>query len=216
MELQNLSKDQLICRISDLEAALEALKSVTKIDRAALLAAALGLTAVESRVVALLSTGRIMSIPALMDGVYFEDAINRPEDRIMSAHIHKIRKKLFPAGVVIETIHGVGFQMEKNSIIEAIMSAQDFSGMMPKASPPEVQRRDKMEKVVEFMTGIRDCRGRATASSQEIRDAVSLRGGLLPVMNRLQRDGVISIIARPTPASPRQKWIVGIKGAADE
>ncbi len=216
MELQDLSKDQLVSRILELEASIAKLKQTTRIDRAALIASVLGLTPVESRIVAILSGGQIMSMKALSEAVYFDDEEERPVGRSIAAHISKIRRKLFPSGVEIRTIHGVGFKMEKSDLVDAIVSSGEYAGMMPRSAIPAGDRRDKADRIVVFLSSKRNHVGRAMVSTQEIRDAVGLTGGLLQIMKRLERRGRISIIARPRPGSPRQKWVVGLMEASVE
>lgn len=63
--------------------------------------------------VLMLRTGRVVNKEQLTEQLYgWEDEVGR---NAIEVYVHRLRKKLEPAGVAIRTIRGLGYLLEKNA-----------------------------------------------------------------------------------------------------
>uniref|UniRef100_UPI00333BC414 helix-turn-helix domain-containing protein n=1 Tax=Mesorhizobium sp. M0050 TaxID=2956861 RepID=UPI00333BC414 len=69
------------------------------------------LTSSEARLFAFLTTRQIASKAAIMQAIYSAGADDEPEPKIVDVFVCKIRKKLKPFGVQIETVWGQGYSL---------------------------------------------------------------------------------------------------------
>lgn len=212
MQYENWSTDKLINRIFDLEAAVQSLKESNGLDKTALLASAFGLSPLEARVVAALSSGRIMTQHGLVEAIYFDRS--RPDDdRIIGTFISKVRAKLLPYGVTIETIHGTGRRMHDAEIVRTAMSGGRVeAGVDAELSAPIA--RQKWKAILAEIKRLADRRGIAEFKTSEAKQVSGISGGLAPVLRAFERDGVLKILQRPTRAEPKRHWKVALRGMA--
>lgn len=95
------------------------------------------LTRLEQRFLIALGTGRLMSKERLHDQIYGDDPDGGPELKIVDVFICKLRKKLTPYGVAIETIWGRGYRMtaQTKARVQALIAAdRGDDGQMARAS----------------------------------------------------------------------------------
>lgn len=210
MEYENWTKEKLIGKIFDLESAVQSLKRINDLDKTALLASAFGLSPLEARVVAVLSSGRIVTQRGLVEAIYF-DRSQPDDDRIITSFISKVRAKLLPYGVNIETIHGTGRRMHNASIVQAAMSGDRVSAVVDAELPAPVARQ-KWKTILSEIKRIADRRGIAEFKTSHMIDVSGLAGGLKPVIMVFEREGVLKIIQRPTRKDPKRHWKVALKG----
>lgn len=57
---------------------------------------------------------RMLSTEALMDALYGLKPDDEPEEPIMKIFVHKVRRKLAPLGIEIETVWGRGYRLKSN------------------------------------------------------------------------------------------------------
>ncbi len=213
MQYETWSKDKLISRIFDLEAAVQSLKGVSDLDKTALLASEFRLSPLEARAVAVLSSGRIITRRGLIEAIYFDR--HEPEDeRIATTFISKIRAKLLPFGVTIETIHGTGCRMHGFEAVRSAMSGDRLSTVIDAEIPPHARRRERWVPFLEEIKRTADSRGVSEFKSSTIRQTVGISGGLTQVLRALEREGALRILQRPTRAEPKRHWKVALKGRA--
>lgn len=82
-----------------------------------------GLTAHEGRLLGMLITREQCTKEQLLAGIYSARADDPPEIKIVDVYVCKIRKKLKPFGIEIETLWGVGYRIapaSKARIAEAL------------------------------------------------------------------------------------------------
>jgi len=94
--------DRLRARISNLEEALGA---------CFLPPLEFGLTQQEARVFGVLLHRELATKEALMAALYRDEARDEPDPKILDVYIHKLRKKLQPYGIAIETVWGQGWRV---------------------------------------------------------------------------------------------------------
>lgn len=210
MQYETWSKDKLITRIFDLEAAVQSLKGINDLDKTALLASAFGLSPLEARLVAVLSSGRIMTPRGLVEAIYF-DRSQPEDDRIITSFISKVRAKLLPYGVNIETIHGTGRRMHNAEIVQAAMSGERVAAVIDAELPSPVARQ-KWKIILAEIKRLADKRGVSEFKTSHMVEASGLTGGLKPVIMVFEREGVLKIIQRPTRSDPKRHWKVALKG----
>lgn len=85
-------------------------QSSGELQRLADIAAAFGTTPKETKLLQLLTPGRIMSRAALHAAIYSDDIDGGPDDKIIDVLVSKLRPKLGDHSVDIQTIRGMGYQ----------------------------------------------------------------------------------------------------------
>ena len=78
-----------------------------------------GLTHNEARLLGALMCGRVCTKSHLMDLVYETAPGDQPDVKIVDVFVCKLRKKLAPHGVVVDTVWGRGFRMREEMIVRA-------------------------------------------------------------------------------------------------
>jgi len=73
------------------------------------------LTAHEARLFAFLTTRDVATKPAIMQALYSDRADEDPEIKIVDVFVCKLRKKVKPFGVDIETVWGRGYSLRDRS-----------------------------------------------------------------------------------------------------
>lgn len=210
MDYETWSKEKLIHRIFDLEAAVQNLKGSNALDKTALFADAFSLSPLEARTVAALSSGRLMTRRSLLEVIYF-DRSEPQDDRIATTFISKVRAKLFPFGVEIETIHGTGVRMLNPEIVtDALTKGRRNSEAS--AELPAPVAREKWARVLDEVKKMVGQDGIASFPSSAIKTVVNHTGGITTIMKRLETHGAIKILSRPTKMEPKKHWRVAVKG----
>jgi len=212
-DYESWTKEKLISRICDLEAAIEALSRSTGFDKAGILKVAFGLTPIEARYAAVLSSGTVKCKDAIFDAIYC-DRRDAPNVEILRAVAHRVRDKLFPFGVTIETVHGVGYLMNNAEVVKAAMDGGDVSRFQ-EVGVEALEKREKWRLILAFIRSRRDRKGMSQFTTAEAKEASGLIGGLAPIIASLERRGVLRIIARPTKIGARRNWRVAMKEAVD-
>lgn len=96
--------------LADKEAEIEALRQVRVGDHERFVGVA-GFTAMEARFVALIASRDRVSKEAAFSALYDHGSDDPPAPKIVDIWLHRVRRKLKPYGVTIETIWGFGFQV---------------------------------------------------------------------------------------------------------
>jgi hypothetical protein len=211
MQYETWSKDKLISRIFDLEAAVDALKEASGVDKTAQLCAALGLTPAEGRFVASLVSGNVTNLRAIYNTMYF-DRVDQVDIGTIRMIASRARSKLFPFGISIETIHGTGYKMDGTDIVKRAMdgvAAVDIVDAVPIA-------RRKWRRVLDAIKSRADKRGVAQFKTADIAGECDLAGGLGAIIRGFEKQDILRIIQRPTRRDTRRHWRVAMREVSDE
>jgi hypothetical protein len=211
MQYEAWSKDKLISRIFDLEAAVDALKEASGVDKTAQLCAALGLTPIEGRFVAALVSGKVMTARSVYNTMYF-DRIDEVDIGTLRVIASRVRLKLFPFGISIETIHGTGYKMDGADIVRQAMdgvATTDIVDAVPVA-------RRKWRRVLDAIKSRADKRGVAQFKTADIAGECDLAGGLGAIIRGFEKQDILRIIQRPTKRDLRRHWRVAMREVSGE
>jgi DNA-binding response OmpR family regulator len=117
----DMSREQLIEYCYSLEAQLNSEEAHNDLVRVLRLQSQFKLTSSEAKFVALLSEGRLYTKEYLLAKLYPVEA-DAPGSKIIDVFLCKIRRKIAPFGLTINTIWGGGVQAEQPELIRAVMS----------------------------------------------------------------------------------------------
>lgn len=124
-DLERASRDQLIGHICNLESELSAWRGDDD-ERAKLrLSAMFALTGKEASLVYALKSGRVLTKDALLSIIYAGRADDAPLVKIIDVFISKVRRKLAPYGIAIDTLWSVGYQLTGDNLDKIIAVADD-------------------------------------------------------------------------------------------
>lgn len=70
-----------------------------------------GLTASEARIAGVLIARELASRNMIMAALYRDDAKDEPDPKVVGVFVCKLRRKLKPFGIVIETVWGEGWRL---------------------------------------------------------------------------------------------------------
>lgn len=84
------------------------------------------LTPSEARVFSHLTTREVATKQSIMLAIY-SDRLDEPEIKIVDVFICKMRKKLLPFGVVIETVWGIGYALKSRTDFCEVSTAHKIS-----------------------------------------------------------------------------------------
>jgi len=210
-----MSRSELITRIDNLEAEVEALRDAGKPDRTLRLQNAFHLTAQECKLVALLSDGRPRRKEQIMSGIYSDRIDDPPEMKIIDVWVCKVRRKLDPHGVHIETVWGSGYYLTDHAgVLKLVMDG----GVPPLVNaPPErphpqhLERRKKGADIELLLADFRshdDGNGMVSFRYRELAARTGVRRTISSLMDRLEHRGLIKIVSRPQRGADGGPWIV--------
>ncbi|TPN44433.1 winged helix family transcriptional regulator [Mesorhizobium sp. B1-1-4] len=81
------------------------------------------LTGSEARLFAFLTTRDVATKAAIMQAIYSPGVDDEPEPKIVDVFVCKMRKKLKPFGVSIETVWGQGYALQRRSEYQTRIAA---------------------------------------------------------------------------------------------
>lgn len=121
---EDLSRDQLIERVMELEGQLAA-RQQTVGTGVANLQRFLGLTWKEASILEMLSDGRVRSKPQILDGLYWDRHDGEvPEIKIVDVFVCKIRNKIAGSGISIETVWGTGYRIIDTAPLARVLAGE--------------------------------------------------------------------------------------------
>lgn len=216
LDLNLMNRDELISRIDDLEAQIEAMKSSNEPSAILMLQNAFSLTTFEAKFLYVLSDGKPRDKVQLLNGLYFDRAGDPPEIKIIDVFACKVRKKVSRYGIDIETIWGSGYRLQKG--LDVIKSA--MRGEMPDVVS-HARQREHPPHLVKSRSGIAaqktlaelikrcDPSGRAEFDAREFAASVSLKRNLSTVITYLEQRGILTVITRASNRGKRSRvWVV--------
>nr|WP_181181030.1 helix-turn-helix domain-containing protein [Mesorhizobium sp. B2-2-4] len=216
---ERMSRDQLIARVDSLEAQLEAVREANSPADTLRVQRAFGLTMHECSLLLLLSDGRPRRKEQIHSGIYSDRIDDPPEIKIIDVFICKVRKKVEPFGVVIETIWGSGYSLsDPRGVIKAVMSGEEPQLSRRPGSrqePPHLQKRKAGEDFTAvFADIVARSGGRAAPvrfTSREMAARTGVHRTISVLLRWLESHGKIKIIKSPPPGGRCERnWIVQI------
>ncbi len=209
------SKDRLIGKIYDLEATVESLKTVTAENDVLGVKDRFKLTLKEARLLTALADGRPHSKRAIYEFVYHDEFDDPPEMKIIDVFICKIRKKIFPFGMVIETIHSAGYRLNDAELMKRVMAGEVNVGLPTEEYQTKNRQHGENEKaILAVLLSELDGTGRAKIQARVLAKKSGLKVPLLPLMTKLESKGIIVVKSRPDRKKRLDSWVVQVKARA--
>lgn len=216
LDPENMTRDDLIDLVYDLQSKVEALHGAKAESQTMSIQQAFGMTVQEARMLSALLDGRAHSKDAIFNTVWFDRMYDPPEMKIVDVVICKIRKKLFPYQIRIETIWGAGYLLKDSDRVTAVLNGEPLPELIATDSGAPVRRpHGEVDKsVLSILISEASPDGWTRIRSRDLAHSAGLKGALLPVMKRLAEKGRIQIKSQPTRKSPQSRWIVHVNARA--
>jgi len=206
------TKDRLIALVYDQQATIDSLKVTLSDNMVLSVKDKFGLTLSEARVVTCLADGRVKGKRAIYEFVYHDEFDNPPEPHVIEVYLSKVRRKIFPFGLVVETTRDGGVKLVgEKSVMEIIDT--DIEPIVPDEYVP-LDRRNKGENdkaVHAALIANMKADGRVRISTRELSKASGLKVVLLPIMRRLAARGIIEVKGQPSRKDRMSLWDVYVK-----
>ena len=208
-------KEKLVAKIYDLEATVQSLKEVNSDSLVLSIKDKFRMTLMQARLLTALADGRPHSKRALYEFVYHDEFNDPPEIGIIDVFMSKVRKKIRPFGMSIETMRGAGYKLHGHDLIQKVI-AGEIEPSSTEETKQEGQRRPgaNEEAVLKVLIAQMDSSGKAKIMARVLARIAGLQSPLLPIMQRLHAKGAIQIKSQPTHAKRDVPWVVQVKARA--
>ncbi|NEI71041.1 hypothetical protein GR212_15790 [Rhizobium lusitanum] len=207
-------KDRLIAKIYDLEAMVESLKVFNTDNMVLSIKEKFKLTLTEARFLTALGDGRPHSKRALFEYVYHDQFDDAPEMKIIDVFICKLRKKIFPFGLKIETIHSSGYKLHDRELLAQVMNGEVAQAITEEYSSDRRRNGENERAILSVLIAEMDSSGRTKLPARVIARKSGLTVPLLPIMVRLANKGKIQIKSQPTRNNKLAPWVVQVRARA--
>lgn len=213
---ETMTRDALISLVYDLQSQVEALHGAKAENQTMAIQKAFNMTVQEARMLSALLDGRPHSKDSIFNTVWFDRMYDPPEKKIVDVVICKIRKKLFPYQIRIETIWGAGYLLKDCDRVSSVLNGEPLPELIAFDAGTSVRRpHGEVDKsVISVLISEASPDGWTRIRARELAHNAGLKGSLLPVMQRLSKKGKIQIKSQPTRKSPHSKWIVHVNARA--
>lgn len=209
---KQLSKDDLVVLVYELQSQVEALRDATAVNFIADIQSIFRMTSKEAKTVSALLDGIPHSKEAIFSSIYFDSMYDPPEMKIVDVLICKVRKKLFPFSVKVETIWGSGYRLVDHARLRSILGGEIVPDVVVGADPTIRRKRGENAKaVLAVLVSEMDAQGKTTISARLLARKANLKIPLLQIMKGLERNGKIQIKAQPDRNRQTAPWIVHVK-----
>lgn len=212
-----LSRPQLIERIYELEARIDAMRPDATADARGNLARTFRLTKKETALLMALADGRLHSKDSLLSMIY--GGVDEPELKIIDVFVCKLRRKLEGVAIDIGTVWGQGYVIEDAEPLRAVMR-----GEPPRPADPDKPRIGKPIAAVcrphgyvrdLALTFLRDnaVNGIARFTSREFEIAIEQRLAASTMLRQLEKRGRLTVLAKPVRKGScvaRAQWVVEV------
>lgn len=218
VNLEIMSKDQLIAKIDELESQVVALRGGNQVVETLNLQSAFDLTEYEARFLRLLADGRPRTKAQVLDNLYYDKLDNPPEPKIVDVWLCKLRAKVGRYGVSIETIWGVGYRLlEGDDVVAAALKGEAVSDL---GASPEIQMTapgkrksagyDKQRALAELIERA-DKDGVVSFQSREFAASTGIGRTVSSILSSLEYRGLVEVISRASNHNTnRLNWIVRV------
>lgn len=210
MNLEMMSKDQLISMIDELESQVVALRGGNQVIETLNLQSAFGLTEYEARFLWLLSDGQPHTKDQIMNSLYYDKLDDPPESKIIDVWLSKLRSKLNNYGISIKTIWGSGYRLLDGKDIVSAAAKGDVAFK----SEEDGQSGDWNRVLTELISRA-DKTGVATFQSGEFIETTGVTRTLQSIMASLERRDLVEVVSSARNHNTRRfNWIVRVKPLA--
>ena len=216
--LEMWSKTDLISEIYNLQHKLQIYEADNKDDPIADIRRILGIPRRPASLLLSLMDGRIHTKENILQIIYMDRPDEAPESKIVDVFVCKIRKKVKPWGVRIETIWGSGYRLVDVDRLKDYLAGKPLE-FVPVQEPVPVIGIDHSKHVdtganlKAVFTVIREIAGkttRATFTSRTLTSKSGIKVKVQPYITKLHKQGYIRIVKRPDPYDPFSQWKVDV------
>lgn len=217
-DVDRMSPSQLRAYVDDLERAVQLHEEHTGDQAVANLAKYFGLSGKEADLLALLSDGRIHSKVNILESLYFTNADDAPEIKIIDVYVCKIRKKLVGSNILVNTAWGNGYYVADAEPLLAVMRGErpePGTGFDPVnkgkpigalAQPYGTHARLAMA-YIEANVG---ADGKLVATSKQISAAAENKCPGAVLIRNLERGGRIRVLSAPARGGQPGEWMLQV------
>lgn len=204
----------MIAKIYDLEATVDSLKAFNTDSMVLTIKERFKLTLSEARLLSALADGKPHYKRSLYEYVYHDEFDNPPEMKIIDVFMSKIRKKIFPYGIKIETIHQAGYKLaDREHFVKVV--AGEIMPVLTNESPSVYRKKGENERsVLNVLITQMNPDGRTKITARNLAKKAGLTVPLLPIMTKLADKKIIEIKGQPTRSNKLAPWIVLVKARA--
>ncbi|TCU34067.1 helix-turn-helix domain-containing protein [Rhizobium azibense] len=212
---ERMTREALVSLVYDLQSQVEALLESRPASQVMEIQTVFKLTSMEAKIVSALLDGRPHSKESIYNAVYFDSMRDPPEMKIIDVMVCKIRKKMFPFGVKIETIWGSGYHLTDCARVLSILNGEVSVELIAGNAAPIHRKHGENEKsVLSVLVAEMNADGKTKIGSRVLARKAGLKGSLLPIMARLAESGAILVKSQPTRGNRLAPWIVHVKARA--
>lgn len=195
-----LSHEQLLAYCYQLEAQLEADNELRNSGATARYQVQFALTQKEAALLAILADGRLYTKEYILGALYLHDE-DAPELKIVDVFICKIRKKLAPYGVAIETLWGSGYRVSTVDLLQRVAAGETLEAIGEVKDHVNVVRERYLSarrKALTWIIGQPDVGGgvRVVPSGQLFRGLGFSETGS-SVLRNLEKGNFVSVLSSP-------------------
>lgn len=216
VDLESMTRDQLLSLAYEQQSQIEALRGAESDKQTMDVQHAFKMTVQESRLLCALLDGKPHSKEAIFNTVWFDKMYDPPEKKIVDVVICKIRKKLYPYQIRIETIWGAGYQLIDADRVALVVNGEPLPELIAVDGllPVRKSHGENEKSVLSVLISEASPDGWTRIRSRDLAYSAGLKGSLLPIMNRLSENGKIQVKSQPTRKSRNSKWIVHVNARA--
>jgi two-component system cell cycle response regulator CtrA len=207
-------KDRLVAKIFDLEATIESLKTFNADGMVLTVKEKFKLTLSEARLLTALADGKPHYKRGLYEFVYQDEFNNPPEMKIIDVFICKIRKKVFPFGIKIETIHSAGYRMVDPALFSRVIDGKIEPLVTEEYASAHRKKGENEKAVLNVLISEMDSAGKTKILARTLARKAGLAIPLLPIMTKLSEKGIIQVKSQPTRSNKLAPWVVHVKARA--
>ncbi|MEQ1950969.1 helix-turn-helix domain-containing protein [Mesorhizobium sp. CN2-181] len=204
MLLENLSREQLIEHIDDLQSQVDNLTEAMAFDDIPQLQMAFGLSTLEAKLLNLLSDGRTRNRDQILGALYYDKMRTPPDPKTVEVYAHRVRQKTARFGIQITTTYGAGYTLSdpRGCISEARAGKQitDVSGILVplKTRTKNAIYGENQKLMMDFLHERADLIGQASFTSREAKEVTKINRNMWDLLDQLTNCGAIKVLIRPT------------------
>lgn len=216
MDLEDMSKDQLIERIYELQTKLDAVSGDDRLERESNLAKTFRLSRVEADLLLLMSDGRLRSKEQIYNYLYSDRMLDAPSMKIIDVRMCRLRAAVTHYGVVIDTHHSLGYQLVKGAdVIRRVAGGEVVVPIYERYSSPTIRRlmdlrSADLQRAYRVLFSMAGGPNQVNVVGRDL--VVKARSGKRPnhLIRSLERHGLITVI-RGAPSGGRHGvWTVRV------
>lgn len=215
---ESMSRTELIARVDQLEATLEAMREANQPAVEMALQTAFGLSNSECKFLMLLADGKPRRKDQLHSGLYSDRIDDPPEVKIIDVFVCKVRKKVDRYGLVIETIWGSGYRLnDAGGVLAKVAAGEKPEKVQPprerRGNPPHLEKRKGYTDFKSLLAELHrraDGRGVCRFTAREIAAAASVRRPISVLVDWLRVRNEIEIVQRAPHGRTGGGWVVRV------